>query len=196
MKKFAIFASGRGSNLVAIHEAVEAGKIQASLALVFSDRREALALKYAQDQNLKNACLERDQFPDKKSFEDAIIKVLKESGIDFIVLAGYMRILSPHFIQTYRNKILNVHPSLLPAFKGAHAIRDAFAAGVKETGVTVHLVDEEIDHGAVIAQKSVPILPGDTLESLEAKIHSVEHKLYPDVIKLFARGALKLDERR
>jgi phosphoribosylglycinamide formyltransferase-1 len=188
MKNFAVFASGRGSNLGAIIEAIKNKKISANLALVVSDRPGALALEIAKKAGVPTALFDRQEFTDRKSFEDAIIARLQEAGIDFIVLAGYMRILSPQFVQTYRNKIINIHPSLLPAFKGAHAIRDAFAAGVKETGVTVHFVDEEIDNGDIIAQEAVAVLPQDTLDSLEAKIHSVEHKIYPRAIDLFARG--------
>jgi len=187
MKKFAVFASGRGSNLGAIIGAVANKEISAHLALVVSDQPEALALKRAQTANIPTAVFDRKKFNDRSSFEEAIHSELKKTGIDFIVLAGYMRILSPHFIDVYRNKILNIHPSFLPAFKGAHAIRDAFAAGVKETGVTVHFVDEEIDRGAIIAQEVVPISPQDTLDTLEEKIHKVEHKLYPQIIDQFAR---------
>ena len=191
MKNFAVFASGRGSNLGAIIDAVKDKKINAHLALVVSDRPEAPALKLARDGNIPTAVFDRPLFLDRPAFEEAIIVKLKEARIDFIVLAGYMRILSPHFIQTYPEKILNIHPSLLPSFKGAHAIKDAFAAGVKETGVTVHLVDEQIDHGTILAQEVVPVSPQDTLETLEAKIHTVEHKLYPRVIDQFARGEIQ-----
>jgi phosphoribosylglycinamide formyltransferase-1 len=190
MKKFAVFASGRGSNLGAIIEAVKQKKIAAELALVVCDRADAFALERAKAGGIPSALFERSAFKDKASFEQAIIDRLKSSGIDFIVLAGYMRILSPQFVQAFRNRILNVHPSLLPAFKGGHAIKDAFDAKVPETGVTVHFVDEEIDHGAVIAQERVAILPTDTLDTLEEKIHQVEHKLYPKVIDQYARGQL------
>jgi phosphoribosylglycinamide formyltransferase-1 len=187
MKKFAVFASGRGSNLGAIITAIGNKQISAELALVFSDRRDALALKRAHDHNIPAVLLEREAFPDKRSFEEAIIVQLKKYQIDFIVLAGYMRILSPQFIESYRNKILNIHPSYLPAFKGAHAIQDAFDARVADTGVTVHLVDEEIDHGTILVQEKVQLLPQDTLDSLEERIHQVEHRIYPKAIDLFAR---------
>jgi phosphoribosylglycinamide formyltransferase 1 len=191
VKNFAVFASGRGSNLGAIIEALKENKISARLALVVSDRPEARALELARTANIPTAVFDRQNFADRGSFEEAILARLREARIDFIVLAGYMRILSPQFVQAYRDQIINIHPSFLPAFKGAHAIADAFAAGIKETGVTVHFVDEEIDHGDVILQEKVAITPEDTLETLEEKIHKVEHRLYPKAIDLFARGQLK-----
>ncbi|MCX5706345.1 MAG: phosphoribosylglycinamide formyltransferase, partial [Candidatus Omnitrophica bacterium] len=121
---------------------------------------------------------------------------LKENNIDLIVLAGFMRILSSGFVNAYRGRIINIHPALLPFFKGEEGIKDAFNYGVKVTGVTVHFVDEEMDHGAIILQKEIRIEESDTLELLEAKIHKVEHKLYPEAIKLFAEGRLKIEGRK
>jgi phosphoribosylglycinamide formyltransferase-1 len=128
------------------------------------------------------------KFSSRVLMDKAIVSELKSFGVDFIVLAGYMRILSPYFVKTFRNKILNIHPALLPSFKGAHAIKDAFQAGVSSTGVTVHLVDDKVDHGPIIAQEALQIKRGDTLKTLEARIHKLEHKMYPKVIDLFARG--------
>ena len=190
---FAVFASGCGSNLGAIIEAVREKKISAQLTLVVSDKENAFALQRAKEANIPMVFIDPKKYSDRESFDRAIAGHLKKSAIDFVVLAGFMRILSPYFVQTYRNKIFNIHPSLLPAFKGAHAIRDAFAAGAKETGVTVHFVDEEVDHGAIILQEAVPISSQDTLETLEAKIHKVEHRIYPKAIELFARGKLKIN---
>jgi phosphoribosylglycinamide formyltransferase 1 len=192
MKRFAVFASGRGSNLGAIIEAIQKKEIAADLALVVSDQPTAFALERARKANIAWALFDRKQFEDKAAFEDAIIAKLREFKIDFIVLAGYMRILSPHFVHTYRNRIINIHPSYLPAFKGGHAIKDAFDAKVKETGVTVHFVDEQIDHGAVIIQERVPVLPEDTLESLEERIHKVEHRIYSRAIDQFACGKFEI----
>lgn len=193
---FAVFASGRGSNLGAIISAAQKNEISAHLTLVISDKPDALALKIAQSADIAADSFDRQRFDDRQSFEQAILIKLQEAHIDFIVLAGFMRILSPQFVQAYPNKILNIHPSLLPAFKGAHAVKDAFAARVKETGVTVHFVDEHIDHGPIILQESVEIHPNDTLAKLEEKIHTVEHKLYPKAIDLFARGKLKIQGDR
>lgn len=192
---FAVLASGNGSNLQAIIKAVKAKKIKANLVLVFSDKKDAFALERARKAKVPAAVINPKEFSDRESFDRALIGLLREYKVDFIVLAGFMRILSPLFIKAYSNKILNVHPSLLPAFKGAHAIRDAFDYGVKVTGVTVHFVDEQIDNGAVILQEAVIIHPKDTLEELEQKIHRAEHKIYPQAIHLFATGKLKIQGR-
>ncbi len=192
---FAVLASGNGSNLQAIIKAVKANKIKADLVLVFSDKADAFALTRARKAKIPAAALSPKGFPDRESFDRAVIDLLREHKVDFIVLAGYMRILSPLFIRAYANKILNIHPSLLPAFKGAHAIRDAFDYGVKVTGVTVHFVNEEIDNGAVILQEAVPILPKDNLAKLEQKIHRAEHKIYFRAVNLFATGKIKISGR-
>lgn len=192
MKRFAVFASGHGSNLQAIIDAVKRKKIKAQLALVFSDKPEAYALTRARKSGIKTLVIEPKVFLDRESFDREVIKNLREERIDFVVLAGFMRILSSVFISEYRHKILNIHPSILPAFKGGHAIREAFDYGAKLTGVTVHFVDEEVDHGPIILQEAVKIDPKDTLETLEAKIHKAEHKIYPVAIDLLARGKLKM----
>lgn len=179
----AVFASGRGTNFAAIIKAVKQGKIKANLALLICDNPDAGALKIAHDAKINSALVKREDFPRKNDFENKIIRHLKQNKIDLIVLAGFMRILSPAFVKKYKNRILNIHPALLPSFKGAHAIKDAFDARVKVTGVTVHFVDEKVDHGPVILQKAVPITQKDTLQSLEEKIHRVEHKLYPEAIR-------------
>ena len=193
--KFAVFASGFGSNLQAIIDAVRKKRIKAELALVVSDNKSAFALKRASKARIKTAVIDPKRFPRREDFDREVVKHLRSAQIDFIVLAGFMRILSPYFIQSYKNKILNIHPALLPAFKGGHAIKDAYSYGVKVTGVTVHFVDERIDHGAIILQKEVAVSPRDTLESLEKKIHAVEHKLYPKAIDLLACGKLKISGR-
>jgi phosphoribosylglycinamide formyltransferase 1 len=187
---FAVFASGRGSNLQAIIEAVKSGQIKATLACVFSDKADAFALTRAKNAGIKTIHLSPKDFKDRAAFDTAVMEELNKHHIDFIVLAGYMRLLSPHFVKRYENRLINIHPSLLPAFKGAHAIRDAFEAKAKETGATVHFVINEVDSGRIIAQEKVSILPSDTLESLEDKIHAVEHILYPKVIADFAAGKI------
>ena len=193
---FAVFASGFGGNLQAIINAVKRRQIRADLKLVLSDRADAYALKRAQKANVPTVFIDPKNFKDRESFDRVVVAILKREKIDFVVLAGFMRILSPYFIKTFPNKILNIHPSLLPAFKGARAIHDAFDYGVKATGVTVHFVDEAVDNGAIILQESILIKPTDTLKSLEKKIHSVEHKLYPKAIDLFARGKLRVRGRK
>ncbi|MFA5059517.1 MAG: phosphoribosylglycinamide formyltransferase [Candidatus Omnitrophota bacterium] len=196
LKNFAVFASGHGSNLEAIIRAVKKGSIKARLALVVSDKSNAYALTRAKKANIKTLVVSSENFPDRESFDREVIKHLKDEKIDFIVLAGFMRILSAVFINEYRDRILNVHPALLPSFKGAHAIKDAFDHGVKVTGVTVHFVDEKVDNGAIILQQEVKVSPKDTLETLEEKIHRVEHKLYPQAISLFVRDKISASGRK
>ena len=196
IKNIAIFASGRGSNFSAIAAAIKNKKVRANLALLVCDNPKAFVLKKAQKAKVKTVLVRRPDFSSKKDFEAEIIKHLKENKIDLIVLAGYMRILSPEFVNKYRGRIINIHPSLLPAFKGEHGIKDAFDYGVKVTGVTVHFVDEHMDNGAIIVQQALPIKEKETMATLEAKIHKIEHKLYPEAIKLFVEGKLKIKGRK
>ena len=193
---FAVFASGNGGNLQAIIGAVRAKKIRAHLKLVVSDKANAYALVRARKAGIPTLCLDPKDFADREVFDRAVLERLKEQGIDLVVLAGYMRLFSGHFIRQYADRIINIHPALLPAFKGAHGIRDAFAYGVKVTGATVHFVVEEMDAGAIILQEAVAVGPKDTEASLARKIHRVEHKIYPKAIDLFARGKLKLSGRK
>ncbi|MDD4938885.1 MAG: phosphoribosylglycinamide formyltransferase [Candidatus Omnitrophica bacterium] len=195
MTNIAVFASGRGTNLSAIIKAVKKGKIQANLSLLVCDQPGAGAVGRAKRAGVKTALVKRQDFHGKKEFEDKIIEYLEESKIDLIVMAGFMRILSPGFVEKYSGRILNIHPALLPAFKGSHAIKDAFEYGVKVTGATVHFVDEKMDHGPIILQKAVVIEGNDSLGSLENKIHKAEHRLYPEAIRLFCEGKLKLEGR-
>jgi phosphoribosylglycinamide formyltransferase 1 len=187
---FAVFASGNGSNVQAIIDALKAGRIAAALAVVFSDKPDAFALTRAKKAGIATLHLSPKDFADRAAFDNAVLAEMDARKIDFIVLAGYMRLLSPQFVRAYAERLINIHPSLLPDFKGAHAIRDAFAAKVKETGVSVHFVIDEVDAGRIIAQEKVAILPNDTLGSLEERIHAVEHKLYPQVIADFAAGKI------
>ncbi len=194
--KFAVFVSGEGSNLEAIINAVKHKKIKADLALVFSNKRKAYALKRAEAAGIKTLCLVRDDYATPQSFERDIVIHLKEEGIDFIVLAGYMKILSPFFIKKYPKKILNVHPSLLPSFKGARAIKDTFTYGAKITGVTIHFVNEKMDHGPIIMQEGFKIKEGMTKEMLEKHIHALEHKIFPRAIAYYVDGRLKIRGRQ
>jgi phosphoribosylglycinamide formyltransferase 1 len=192
----AVFASGRGTNFAAIVKAVNAGKIKANLALLVSDNSLAQAIARAKKTEIKVALIKREDFASKKEFEAEIISVLRENKIDLIVLAGFMRLLSAEFVRSYKDRIMNIHPSLLPAFKGTRGIKDAFDYGAKVTGVTVHFVDEQLDHGPIILQAAVALTKSDTAASLAEKIHKLEHKLYPQAIKLFAEGKLKIKGRR
>lgn len=193
---FAVFASGRGTNFSAIVRAVKKGKIRANLSLLICDNPRAGALARAKRAGIKILVVDFSQYPSKTEYETEIIRNLEKENIDFIVLAGYMRIVGLEIIQRYKYKILNIHPALLPSFKGTHGIEDAFNYGAKVTGVTVHFVDEKMDHGPIILQAAVKIEETDTLESLEAKIHKVEHKLYPEAIRLFVEGKLKIEDRK
>jgi phosphoribosylglycinamide formyltransferase-1 len=196
MKKFAVFVSGNGSNLQAIIDAVKHKKIKAELALVFSNNRKALGLKRAKDAGIKTLCLVRKDYATPQSYDRDIVIHLKEAGIDFVVLAGYMKILSAFFVKQFPNKILNVHPSLLPSFRGKQGIKDAFTYGAKVTGVTIHFVDDKMDHGPIIMQEGFKIPPADTLEMLESRIHALEHKMYPKAIELFVEDRLKIIRNR
>ena len=192
----AVFASGRGTNFSAIAKAVKKGLIKASLTLLVSDNPKAGAIARAKRAGVKVALVKREDFSGKQEFEARIIEHLKENNIELIVLAGFMRLLTREFIAQYRNKVLNIHPALLPSFKGTQAIKDAFDYGAKVTGVTVHFVDEKMDHGAIVLQQAIKIEKNDTLESLEAKIHKAEHKLYPEAVRLYVEGKLKVEGRR
>jgi len=188
----AIFASGNGSNFSAIVKVVKQAKFKVKLVILVCDKPEAFVIKRALRHKIKVVLVKREDFQRRADFETAIIQRLKTYKIDLIALAGFMRLFSPAFVKQYRNRIMNIHPSLLPAFKGAHAIKDAFDCKAGSTGVTVHFVDEEVDHGPVILQKEVKIRSKDTLASLEKRIHAVEHKLYPQAIKLFVSGKVKI----
>ena len=192
----AVFCSGNGTNLHAIIGSWKKGHIKADIKLVVSDLPDCYALTRAKNAGIKTLVIERKNFKTKKDFEAEILKVLKRENIDLIVLAGYMRILSGDFISAYENKILNIHPALLPSFKGAHGIRDAFEYGVKITGVTVHFVTKDMDAGPIILQSSVKVTEDDTEETLAEAIHEEEHKIYPRAIQLFVEGKLKIEGRK
>ncbi len=193
MERFAVFASGRGSNLKAIIEAIREEKIEAELSLVVSDNVDAEALKIAERAGIESLSFNPKDYNKKEEYEYFIIKSLRKREIEFIVLAGFMRILSPYFISEYRGKILNIHPALLPSFPGEHGVRDALKAGVDKTGVTVHFVDEGVDSGPIIVQDVEPIKDGDTEASLLKRLHSIEHRLYPEVINLFVQGKILIE---
>jgi len=192
----AVFASGRGTNFGAIIRAVKKGRLKASLSLLVSDNPKAGAIGRAKRAGVKVALVKREDFASKNEFENKIIEHLENEKIDLIVLAGFMRLLSPELVQKYKGRILNIHPAILPSFKGGHGIGDAFNYGVKVTGVTVHFVDEDMDHGPIIMQEAVKIRQDDTPESLEARIHKIEHAIYPEAIKLFIEGKLEITDRK
>jgi len=168
----------------------------ADIALLVCDQPKAGVIAKAKRAGIKVALVKRQDFASKEDFEKKIFQHLEENKIDLIIMAGFMRMLSSEFIRRYKDRIINIHPALLPSFKGAHAIKDAFDYGVKATGVTVHFVDEEMDHGPIILQQALKVEERDTLESLEAKIHKIEHRLYPEAVRLFVEGRLKIEGRK
>jgi phosphoribosylglycinamide formyltransferase-1 len=193
----AVFASGRGSNFLAIAKAVKSGKLRkTNLAFLLCDNPNAPVISKAKKLKIKVILIKPEADSVKDDFENKVIRNLRENKIELIVLAGFMRILSRKFVAAYKNKIINIHPSLLPAFKGKEGIRDAYEYGVKVTGVTVHFVDERMDHGPIILQREVKIEGRDTLLSLENKIHRIEHQIYPKAIELFINNKLELKGRR
>jgi phosphoribosylglycinamide formyltransferase 1 len=192
----AIFASGTGSNFAAIAAAVKRGKLSCTIKLLVCDNPQAKVIEKARRAGVEAFVIDRDAFADKHAFEQSIIARLKRDGIDLIVLAGFMRLLSAEFVREFHNRIINIHPALLPAFKGGHGIADAFAYGAKLTGITVHFVDEHMDHGPIILQEAVPIKENDTLASLETRIHRLEHALYPKAIALIQKKRVKIRGRK
>ena len=199
MKKvrIAVLVSGRGSNLQAIIDNIEKGLLSSELAVVISDQADAYALERALKHNIPAVPVIAKGYKDKREEYDALlIKELRERNVDLVCLAGFMRIITPVLIRAFPNRILNIHPSLLPAFPGLHVQKKALNHGVKFSGCTVHFVDEDMDTGPIIIQAVVPILDSDTEDSLSERILKQEHKIYSRAIQLFAEGRLKIEGRR
>lgn len=192
----AVLCSGSGTNLQAIIDNVRSGYIPAKIALVISDNKNAFALERAKKTGIETLALNPDDYKAREDFDKELIKNLKKRNVELVVLAGFMRLLSSYFIKEYKNRIMNIHPALLPSFKGTHGIKDALQYGVKVTGPTVHFVDEHLDHGPIIAQKCVEVADNDTEEALLERVHKEEHKIYSEAIKLFVEGKLKLKGRK
>lgn len=193
MTKLAVLCSGRGTDLQSIIDAIKSGTLQAEISIVITDKPNVKALERAELAGIKNICVDRKKFDDRADFETELLKNL--AGIDLVVLAGFMRILSPEFVRKFTGRLMNIHPSLLPSFPGAHAHRDALAYGVKVSGCTVHFVDEGTDSGPIILQAAVEVKDGDTEETLSARILEQEHIIYPKAIQLFVEGRLKIEGR-
>ena len=194
-KKLGILLSGRGSNFEAIADSVRAGRLPAEIAVVISNRADAPGLESARRHGL-NARLIPSKGRVREEHDLEVIAALKEAHVDLVCLAGYMRLLSPEFIRTFPNRILNIHPSLLPAFPGLEAQRQALEHGVKVSGCTVHFVDEHLDHGPIILQKTVPVLEGDDEQSLSARILEQEHIAYTEALRLLLEGEFEVQGRR
>jgi phosphoribosylglycinamide formyltransferase 1 len=194
LKKIGILLSGRGSNFEAIADSIEAGRLHAEIAIVLSNRADARGLDSAQRRGLK-----AQSIPSKgrvrEEHDAEIVAALKQAKVDLVCLAGYMRLLSPDFIRAFSNRIVNIHPSLLPAFPGMDAQKQALEYGVKVTGCTVHFVDEDLDHGPIILQKTVPVLDGDDVHTLSARILEQEHTAYAEAIELVLSGEVEIQGR-
>ena len=182
--KVAILISGRGSNMQAIVKACESFEFPAEVVLVLSNKSEAEGLKFAQEKNIKTAFVNHKEFSSREDFDKKVSEEIEKSGAEIICLAGFMRLLSPWFVQRWFNKLINIHPSLLPEFKGADAVGDAIKAGAKKSGCTVHFVREEMDSGPIILQAEVVVLETDTKEILAAKILKEEHRIYSEALKI------------
>jgi len=191
-----VLASGSGSNLQALIDRIGDGTLDARVAVVISDRADAYALERARASGIPAVHLDRGAYPDPAAFNTAIAETLLAHRVEIVVMAGYMRLLGAQVLGAFPNAVINLHPALLPSFPGAHGITDAFEYGVKVTGVTVHFADEVFDRGPIIAQEPVPIAEDDTLESLEARMHAVEHRLLPEAVQLVAEGRLHVEGRR
>ncbi|MCJ7579633.1 MAG: phosphoribosylglycinamide formyltransferase [Candidatus Aminicenantes bacterium] len=194
--KIVVFLSGRGSNFLAIHDAILAGTINAEIALVFSNKKEAPGLEVAKKRNLETLHLNPKNYDSRKDYETAIIKELKKRDIDLICLAGYMKILSPLLCTEFLNKIINIHPALLPSFPGLHVQQKAIDWGVRFSGATVHFVTPDVDMGPIILQAVVPVLQDDTEATLSERILREEHKIYPESVRLYFEGKLLIKGKR
>jgi phosphoribosylglycinamide formyltransferase 1 len=191
-----ILASGSGSNLQAIIDAIEDGRVPAEIKVVICNRPGAVAIERATKHGLTVELIDHKTFSSRESFDERVIEVLREHGVELVCLAGFDRLISPLFVRAFPNAILNIHPALLPAFPGLHAQRQALEYGVRIAGCTVHLVDEKTDHGPIIIQAAVPVYSDDTLPELTERILAEEHRIYPEAICLFAEGAIKIEGRR
>ena len=194
--RLGILVSGRGSNLQAIMDAATAVKIDASVEVVISDKPQAQALDHAHRSQVPAFCLNPKDYSSREKYDEAIVNLLGKHQVDLVILAGYMRLITSRLIEPYKNRIINIHPSLLPAFSGLHAHRQALEWGVCISGCTVHFVDETMDQGPIIIQAAVPVFDGDTEETLAARVLEQEHRILPQAIQYFAEQRLQISGRR
>jgi len=194
-KRVVVLASGNGSNLQALLDAVAGPGAGMAVVLVASDRPDAYALERGKLAGVDTAVVRPADHPDRPAFDRALRDLVAATRPDAVCLAGFMRVLGPEFVRAFPDRIVNTHPSLLPAFRGAHAVRDALAYGVRVSGCTVHLVDEEVDHGPVMFQESVEVMPDDDWDSLEERIHEVEHRLLPAAVRALGEGRVVVQGR-
>ncbi|MDD3718489.1 MAG: phosphoribosylglycinamide formyltransferase [Actinomycetota bacterium] len=191
-----VLISGSGTNLENITVEIEEGRLPASVAVVISDNPDAYGLVRARKHGLNAVFVDPASFPDRAAYDRELVRVLNENDVSLVVLAGYMRLVGPEFVEAFRDRIMNIHPALLPSFPGTSGVADALAYGVKVTGVTVHFVDEGLDTGPIILQEAVPVMSGDDEEVLHQRIHEVEYKLYPQAVRCFCEGRLRVEGRR
>ena len=191
--KLGVLISGRGSNLQALIAACAETTYPAEIVLVLANKPDAMGLEHAREAGIATAVVEHGDFPDRESFDKAVHAQLKDADVEWVCLAGFMRLLSSWFVETWNDRIINIHPSLLPAFKGIDAHAQAIAAGVKLSGCTVPIVRTEMDAGPILVQAAVPLLPDDTEDSLAARILTVEHQCYPLAVRLIAEGRVQID---
>lgn len=192
----AVLCSGSGTNLQAIIDNIKNGYISARIALVISDKRKAFALARAEKEAIETLVLNPKDYKTREDFDKEVVKNLKKRNVELVVLAGFMRLLSPYFVRKYKNRIMNIHPALLPSFKGIHAVKDALDYGVGVTGATVHFVDEHLDGGPIILQQCVEVKSGDTEDTLLERVHKEEYRIYSEAVKLFTEGKLKIRGRK
>ena len=195
MKRLGILLSGRGSNFEAIADSVAAGRIQAEIAVVISNRAEARGLQVARERGLNAVCLPSKGL-DREVYDRMVVAELRKNQVDLVCLAGFMRLLSAYFVREFPLAVLNIHPGLLPAFPGLDAQHQALEHGVKVSGCTVHFVDEYLDHGPIIVQRAVPVLDDDTVETLSARILTEEHRIYTEAVNSVLAGKWRLEGRR
>lgn len=191
-----VLCSGRGSNLQSIMDAIAKGQITAPIGVVIANKPDAKALERAEQAGIPHVCIDHRKCVSQREFEERLVEALKDHGVTLVILAGFMRILSPYFVHEFSGRIMNIHPSLLPSFGGAHAHRDVLAYGVKVSGCTIHFVDEGMDSGPIILQATVPVLDDDDEDTLAARVLEQEHILYPRAIELFLNGLLTVEGRK
>jgi phosphoribosylglycinamide formyltransferase-1 len=195
-RRLGVLISGRGSNLQAIIDAVRRGDLDATIAIVVSNRAEAAGLERARQAGIDTACVLARDYPERAQYDVAVASLLRSRDVGLVCLAGFMRLVGAPLLEAFPNRILNIHPSLLPAFPGLEAQRQAIEHGVRTSGATVHLVTAELDSGPIVLQSPVPVLEGDTPDSLAARILVEEHKLYPQAIQILLEGQWRIEGRR
>ena len=190
--KLAVFISGTGTNMVAIHNAIKDGALDATIELIVSSNDYAKGIDYARNEGLDLLVFTPADYDDPEAVDARIVEALEEHDIEYVAMAGYMRKVTPVLLDAFPNRVVNLHPALLPKHRGAHAIQDAFEAGDEVTGITIHFANEEYDKGPIIFQHEVPVLPDDTIDDLETRIHAAEHEYNPQVLQQIARGEVQV----